>query len=277
MCRVCGAASSIPIVFTLNCLLVHPAFLAACLLQLVSDISTRRSPWSICHWAKPMSGPFPVLNFLMTLQPMTCWSCLLWTIDSLSVSILHRLGFLTGFSLWSLFSMTSWRSHPFLFLCQKPPRWTSRIHDFLELLRSLCRHSLKPQTLHVQNLIFLSISPQTLPVPTALSLICLFLLIMLLRFKMTGSLPFLGLQIQSLAISYHVLFPWLLLYSASPKFPWPHLCLGLQCFIPRPLEEPDCPATSFFIQWCCQINSFKVQVCSCHFSALKCLITLYYQ
>lgn len=57
------------------------------------------------------------------------------------------------------------------FSVQEPPRWRSRIHDFLELLESLSRHSLKPQTLHVQNLIFLSIFPQTLPAPPALSLI----------------------------------------------------------------------------------------------------------
>lgn len=100
--------------------LVHPAFLAASLLQLVSDISTWRSPWPICHWAKLMSGPFPVLNFLMSLQPITYWSCLLWIIDSLSVSLLHLLGLLT--ELQSLvpffFSITfSWFSHPFLFLC----------------------------------------------------------------------------------------------------------------------------------------------------------------
>lgn len=189
MCRVCGAASSIPIVFTLNCLLVHPAFLAACLLQLVSDISTRWSPWPICHWAKPMSGPFPVLNFLMTLQPMTCWSCLLWTIDSLSISILHLLGFLTGLQSLVPFLNDLMEISPIPLSVQKPPRWRSQIHDLLELLGSLCRHSLKPQTLHVQNLIFLSISPHTLPAPTALSLICLFLLIMLPRLKMTGSLP----------------------------------------------------------------------------------------
>lgn len=58
------------------------------------------------------------------------------------------------------------------------------------------------------------------------------------------------------------------------KFPWPHF--RLSCPIRCPLYKPDLTATSFFIPsiWCCPIDALKVQLCSRHFSALKCLLTL---
>ena len=87
-----------------------PGFLATCPLHLVSGICTCGPPWSICHRAKPVALS-QSLTSLTPWQPVTCQSCPLWTVYSLSAIWQHSLGcFVLFFYQGSIFGL-------FRFLC----------------------------------------------------------------------------------------------------------------------------------------------------------------